>query len=600
VSTALFQRGAALCAALAFAIGALASTAVARAADIDLGGGRLRATGAVTFGAMERTEDRDPGLINAANAAALGIRGNAPNGKNGDDGNLNFARGDVVSMPLKGYLTLDYSRDALGALVSAKAWWDVKLERFGAPWGNIPNDLTAGAVLGTSGARPRAEWSGILVDNAYVYGSGTLGGAPVDFKAGYQKLDWGNRFVVLGGLRDLVAIDLPATLRPGAIAVDETRIAAPLLFAGVRPAPDWRVEGFWQVHAESSVPNQCGSFFALNDAFAEGCDKVLLGAANDRVSLATGNYIKRAATVDASGADEGGVAVKYDLAAWSTQFGAYATQFHSRTAYWSVIKSQRAGPAPFVPGDPDGLNPEYFFGFPEAIHMVALTFDTKWTGGSVFGELSYRPNQPLQYNASDAVAVAISNTLPTPLRAAYAQVAPGGTFTGYERHKNVQLQLAAQQGFPNVLRANVLEAAVEFVYKGVPDLPDPSVARFGRSDTFGSGPVNGACVSPSPIACTEDGYVSRHAFGVRTRFALRYLNVIDGVDLIPSLAWGKDLKGWSGDGAINEGRNIGILALRAQLRGGWSGEIAWWPTWGGAYDTGRDRSSAQASVAWRF
>ena len=59
------------------------------------------------------------------------------------------------------------------------------------------------------------------------------------------------------------------------------------------------------------------------------------------------------------------------------------------------------------------------------------------------------------------------------------------------------------------------------------------LTRFGRSDIFGQGPVNGVCPPPAvPIQCTSDGYVSRNAWGYRLFGALRYANVADGVDLV--------------------------------------------------------------------
>ena len=130
----------------------------------------------------------------------------------------------------------------------------------------------------------------------------------------------------------------------------------------------------------------------------------------------------------------------------------------------------------------------------------------------------------------------------------------------------MQLQLGAVGQVPRVLGAAGLNWGAEVVYKDVPDLPDPSVTRFGRVDVFGQGPVNGVCPPPAaPSQCTTDGYVSRHALGYRLVAGLRYANVAEGVDLIPSVLFGHDVSGWSGDGAILEGRKLAVASLRAQL-----------------------------------
>jgi hypothetical protein len=165
----------------------------------------------------------------------------------------------------------------------------------------------------------------------------------------------------------------------------------------------------------------------------------------------------------------------------------------------------------------------------------------------------------------------------------------------------VQLQLGQVGKVPKVLGAASLDYGAEVVYKGVPDLPDPAVTRFGRSDIFGQGPVNGVCPPPAaPTQCSSDGYVSRHAWGYRLYGALRYVNVVDGVDLVPSVLFGHDVKGWSGDGGLLEGRKLAYAALRANFRRGFMAEIAWIPTWGGTYNNQRDRSAVQLFVGQRF
>ena len=66
------------------------------------------------------------------------------------------------------------------------------------------------------------------------------------------------------------------------------------------------------------------------------------------------------------------------------------------------------------------------------------------------------------------------------------------------------------------------------------------------------------------------------------------------------MLYGRDLHGWSGDGAILQGRNLGILSLRANFRGGFVTDIAWVPTWGGSYNNQRDRSAATFYIGQRF
>jgi hypothetical protein len=164
----------------------------------------------------------------------------------------------------------------------------------------------------------------------------------------------------------------------------------------------------------------------------------------------------------------------------------------------------------------------------------------------------------------------------------------------------LQLQLGALGQIPNVLGAVGLSYGGEVIYKRVPGLPNPSVTRFGRAEVFGQGPVDGVCAPPAaPVSCTSDGYVSRDALGYRLRAGLRYANVLDGLDLVPSVLFGQDVWGWSGDGLLLEGRMLCRFAA-GYTASGWTAPVTWQPTWGGTYSNTRDRSTAQVYVSYQF
>ena len=130
----------------AAAFATLALTPAAHALDYDVGEGKLSVNGSVFFGTAVRTVNQDSELLPNVNSSLVGITGNAVTasaGRNQDDGNLNFHRGDQVATVLKGYLTLAYKWRDYGALASAKAWYDYALAQSGHPWGNVPNGYTA-------------------------------------------------------------------------------------------------------------------------------------------------------------------------------------------------------------------------------------------------------------------------------------------------------------------------------------------------------------------------------------------------------------------------------------------------------------------------
>jgi hypothetical protein len=575
------------------------------AADYELARGKLAVYGSISAGTAYRTESQDTTLTPDVNSSQVGIVGNAITptaGRNQDDGNLNFNKGHVVSQVVNGYLGMDYKSGDYGGLLSAKAWYDYALAKRGVAWGNIPSGYAPDAPLSDAGAQPRSKFSGVVLDNLYVSGRNAAGSMPLDWKLGWQKLDWGNRYIVVGGLRDLNPIDIPALTRPGILQRDqETRIPVPQVFARLGIAESTSIEGFYQFHFERNALNQCGTFYSGADWVADGCNAIVFGNQTDRAAIAASNFVHRTANVLPSNAGQFGVALTQPVEEWATKFGLYFAQFHSRAGYSGLAKSLRPTGAPYVPGDPDGLNPTYFTEWPERIRMVGLTFETHFTGGTAFGELTYRPNQPLQINAADLLNAVVSDTAPTLLRDRANALPPGGVLPGFERHKAAQLQIGAVGQVADVLGAAAMNWGAEIVYKTIPDLPDPGVLRFGRSDVFGQGPVNGVCPPPAvPSQCSSDGYVSRDAWGLRTVLGLRYANIADGVDLVPSLLFGQDASGWSGDGAISQGRKLAILSLRANFGSGFVADIAWAPTWGGAYNNQRDRGAVIAYIGQRF
>ena len=106
---------------------------------------------------------------------------------------------------------------------------------------------------------------------------------PLEWSLGWQKLDWGNRYIVVGGLRDLNPIDIPALTRPGMLQRDqETRIPVPQIFARLGVTQSTSVEGFYQFHFERNAPNQCGTFYSGVDWFSDGCNAVMVGNLSDR------------------------------------------------------------------------------------------------------------------------------------------------------------------------------------------------------------------------------------------------------------------------------------------------------------------------------
>ena len=304
--TCALRRGAVI------AVVAFVPVPSAHGVDHTVGGGKLTVTGSAYLGTAIRTDEQDPKLLASVNSTLVGIAGNAvtpSSGRNGDDGNLNFSRGDAVATVLKGYLALAYRWGHYGIEASGQAWYDYATADSSHPWGNAQNGYTGGRPLSDSGASARSKFSGVVLDNLYGHGHHQLGEVSVDWRLGWQALDWGNRLTALGGLRDLNPLDVPASLRPGVDREHEARITFPVVFGRVGLSQATSLEAFYQLRFEPTALNGCGTFFASVDFMAEGCDKAMFGNLSDRTAVATGVYVQRTATMEPSNSGQGGIAV---------------------------------------------------------------------------------------------------------------------------------------------------------------------------------------------------------------------------------------------------------------------------------------------------
>lgn len=565
-----------------------------------IGDTEVKFGGVISAGTSIRTRSPDPSLIPTTNALAAGVPGIAPAGRNQDDGNLNYRKGDAVSTVIKALANLEITRGAFGAHVSAMAWRDFALSDGNRPWGNIPNNFTPGVPLGETSDTSYGRFSGAALLDANVYGTVNAAGLPLYAKAGNQRLLWGMPSTIAGGLSILNPINQPASRRPG-VVLDEVTIPVPALFARIGLTPTINFEAFYQFAFQRTEPLGCGTFYSTIDYIADRCDKVMLGAGlNDRTSVATGNFSKRAPDRDASDAGQFGVGLTYNMESIGTRFGAYFSQYHSRNQYISVIKSPRADP--FIVGDPDGLNARYFIEYPERIQMFGFNVLMQRPDSTLFAELVHRPNQPIQLNGTDITNAAVSNTALTPLRDDYAIVAPGGIYTAYDRLTTTDVLVGGSKSVGGILGAATLSLGGDAGLKVIHDLPDVNFRRYGRADPFGSPPFLGICPAAgrTNVSCSNDGFVSKTAFGARVRAALTYPNAVAGADLIPSLSYGYDIKGWSYDGIFNEGRQFAVVSLRSEYRQRYVAELAYVKVWGGSFNNARDRDALTVAGSARF
>ncbi len=573
---------------------------LASAAELELGEWKGSINTTVVVGTQTRMQSQDQKLMFKANGASQGMGGNALTGQNDDDSNLNYKKGDQVSTVLKAYSEMRLKREDTEVVLAAKAWYDYGQSHDDRPWGNYPNGYRAGEPLSDNGFDSLAKFSGVALMNAYVGQRFSIGGQALDVRLGNQVLQqWGERSSIGGGLAAISPIDIGAFRRPGALAAEST-IPVPQITARWQFVDNQSVEAFYQFMFRHSELPGCGTYFAASDYLAEGCNGVFPGGAQtDGAKLAAGNFVKRTGTVEPDDGGQFGLAYRLRLAPVNTNLALYFAQYHNRLPNIDVVKSTRA--TPYIPGDPGGLNAQYGTEYADNVRVWGLSFDSKVASATVFGELTYRPNQPLGLNGTDLLNAFLSNTAPTPLRQDAINTAAGGTFQAFDRKQMLQLQLGVLQPFKDVLGADTLILAGEAGYRRYPNLPDVNQRRYGRSTVFGLGPVNGVCTAAT-ATCSNDGYVTEDSWGYRLRASARYPGLLAGADLVPTIGFAHDVKGWTHDNTFNQGRKILNVSLRGEYQKRYFADVSYFTVLGkgGDFDNLRDRDYLNLAVGYSF
>jgi hypothetical protein len=580
------------------------------AAGFKLGGeveGKLN--GAITFGTTIRTESPDPSVY--GETASTRLPEVAPGQLNGNaaGNDLNFKKNRPVSTVLKGIFDLELKRQNLGVLVRAKAWYDFELKNGDRAYGNTPNGYAQNVPLSDNGFDPAAKFSNVRLADVYGFGRFHVAGdIPLDVRAGRQTVNWGASRFVAGGINVINPADSPARLRPGALP-QEGRVPVGMVYASLASGRQWGADGFAQYEFRPNVPSPCGTFFNASNYAPIGCNYAsVVGTLTDPIALARGIYPHRLPDVNARDSGQFGLSARYTAESPRTDFRVYAMNYHSRARSLRGTNANIAGGygslATFTRlTDPNGL--KYGLVYPEDIRLYGVSFDTTLDPSMrVYGEAAYRPNQPLNMNAHDLIAAFLQRSPTSLLNLARNTnaIPPGGTFDSYDRFKVSTASLGFSKALFRVWGA-ALELSGELGWSHVNGLPDPGVMRYGRSDSYGGGAINGIpCTDTTRArkACAHDGYVTANAWGYRARLAANYPGAFFGATLTPSLTLAHDVSGYSHDDTFVKDR----VVLRSAIRADWSkryfAEIQYARISGGAYNLQVDRDTATLVAGVHF
>lgn len=592
--------------------------------------------GTLTAGTTIRTEDPNPS--NYALIPSTMVPGATPGQYVGQTGgsDLNYSKGQAVSTVVKALVDLDIHGKTLGLFVRANAWNDSVQGHSNVAYGNYANGYKTNTPLSDNGLAPEAKFSNAVFRDAYLYGKFDLGEqGKLDARVGRQVLNWGTSQFFTGGIGAATnPLDLAAQLRPGALP-QEGKLPVGMVSLSFNSGKAWGVDGYVPYEFRSTVLPGCGTFFDTATIVQTGCNLAGAIAApiagtplasmatlTEQSLLGSGYYLHRSA--DGTPADSGqyGLSVRYAAASLNTEFRGYVMNSHQSLPNIFRVTVENVGGATLPAGlggglarlsNPNGL--KYGIVLPESTQTVGASFDSKLGPATrVFGELAYRPNQPLPLTGTDMLTgflLRAPNSL-LQLRKNILAIPAGGTFDGFDRYAVTTANLGINQVIPKVLGADRVVLAAEVGLSNVAGLPDPSILRYGRALAFGAAPyqINGAltaCAETAPglngvpgKTCTNDGFVSSNAWGLRARVSATYADALFGAALTPSLTLAKDVSGYSYDGTFSEGRLMTRVGLRADWGKRFFADVTYTGLSGGNYNLAADRSNLALVAGMNF
>ena len=555
-----------------------------------------------------------------------------------DDGHANFKSGETFSKIFKGIHDLELKYGDTGVFVRGKYWYDFELKDESRQFKDISD----------SNRKEGAKSSGGQILDAFVYHNYAIADQPGSVRLGKQVVSWGESTFIGGGINSINPIDVSAFRRPGA-EIKEGLIPVNMFYVSQSLTDNLSAEAFYQLEWDQTVVDNCGTFFSQPDIVADGCDSNLrvLNKRSQIPAIALGPLagagvdvnqegvlVRRGPDRDARDSGQWGASLKYMFEPLDTEFGAYFMNYHSRAPIFSAtgapqsVYNTAAGlPGPFAALAPLLVagNSNYFIEYPEDIRLYGLSFSTTLPTGTAWsGEISYRPNAPVQLNSTDILFAGVRPLGGALTNASLLTGVPGQDLHGYERKEITQIQTTFTHFFDQVMGASRLTLVGEVGATYVGGLESRSEKRYGRDPVYGPGelPATGTANTCANILnastingagpgspqnnrsrnCDNDGFTTSMSWGYRGRAIWEYNDVFAGVNLKPNVAWSHDVSGYSPGpgGNFEEGRKAVSLGVDAEYQNTYTASLAYTNFFDGKYTTVDDRDFVALSFGVNF
>lgn len=272
----------------------------------------------------------------------------------------------------------------------------------------------------------------------------------------------------------------------------------------------------------------------------------------------------------------------------------------------------------------------YFTEYPEDIQLIGVSFNTQLqrTGIALQGEVTYRKDQPIQYDDVELLFAALTPLEAAlaggPLPACPASAGPTATLarcgqlggfglnqvvTGWDRHDVIQAQVTATKAFANVLGASqmVMVAEVGLThFQGLADKltggPNGRGLRYNGPGTSVSGNEQLKGRHFNEVE-PQSRFADATSWGVRFAGRLEYPGLVGPWNVIPRYSIQYDPNGTTPGpgGNFVDGRVALTLGVAANLQNTWEVDMGYTRYSGaGRWNDINDRDFIAASLKYSF
>ena len=404
--------------AVLLAAGTLLGSSSALAYRWDLGSVQINFDSQLSYGMQFRTEDQDPTSIgndNGGNAPVVGAIGELMHGPgggasanpdfnllNGDNGNLNYGAGDMVSGAIKGTHELG---------IRWGDGWEF-LGRFSWLYDHQVNDVDYAPL--SEGAKEIAEGNITPLD-LWISKDLEIFGQPVKMRLGNQVVSWGEDVFILGGINSVNALDLRRFHTPGT-QLKEVLRPAPMFYFNGSITDTISLEGYYQFVWNGFRFDPVGTFFSgadivgrgQLDAYAPTSFGLCAAPCGDGLMIpaSPGENVVLQQRKDRRGRDGGqyGFALRYIADSIDSEFAFYYERYHDKLPFSSFTFDAKQSVLVNPAARANLLGLQYFNEYGEDKDLFGFSANTKLGPVAVGAELSYRPED----------SVGIDPTVPTP------------------------------------------------------------------------------------------------------------------------------------------------------------------------------------------